>query len=300
MKSFLTFIALIVLMACSPQSGTKPTVPSGPWDEWAERNPGWVEPIAPYHIMDNLYYVGSKGLGAYLITGEDGHIILDGGLPQNGPMIVQSVEVLGFDSRDVKILLNSHAHFDHSGGLAYLKAITGAELWASHQDTPWLENGYYPGAPDKPEYSSPPVKVDKSFDNEEVIILGDIEMTPLLTPGHSPGCTSFKLKTRFNDRTYDTLIFGSATVAGNNLVPEQYPGIIDDFEYTFSKTKNWSPDIVVSNHPDYFFDQEHKMGRKIAGDQLAFVDRDIFQKQAKALERSFRQRLAKEMGAEKQ
>ena len=115
-------------------------------------------------------------------------------------------------------------------------------------------------------------------------------MTAFITPGHSPGCTSYWLETRFNNQSYETLIFGSATVAGNNLVPEQYPGILEDFDYTFYKTKDWKPDIVLSNHPDYFFDQEAKMKRKLSGDPLAFVDREIFQTQIKALEAQYRKR----------
>lgn len=291
-RAIATAYLTLYLTACAPQTKPEiPMVPNGPWDEWAKRNPSWVEPIAPYQIMGNLYYVGSKGLGAYLIAGEKSHILLDGGLPQNGPMIVESVQLLGFDIEDVGLLLNSHAHFDHSGGLAYLKAVTGAQLHASEADTPWLENGFYPGATDQLKYSAPAVEVDLSFKNNSAISLGEIQLRAHLTPGHSPGCTSYMLKLKHDGEIYEALIFGSATVAGNRLVPEQYPGIVSDFEQTFETIGDWTPDIVVSNHPNHFFDQDEKMKRKLAGDALAFVDKDIFLEQIGGLEKAFENRL---------
>lgn len=300
-RAFAVAFLIVVLFACAPQDEPNiATVPSGPWDEWAEHNPNWVEPIPPYQIMDNLYYVGSKGLGAYLVAGEKSHILIDGGLPQNGPMIVDSIQQLGFDIEDVGLLLNSHAHFDHSGGLSYLKAVSGAQLYASEADTPWLENGFYPGAKDKPEYSAPSVEVDMSFKNRAAISLGRVQLRAHLTPGHSPGCTSYTLRLKHDGETYQALIFGSATVAGNRLVPEQYPGIISDFEKTFETIKDWKPDIVVSNHPDYFFEQEEKMNRKINGDDLAFVDPSLFHFQIKGLEEQFKARLNAERNEVKQ
>lgn len=291
--------------ACAPESSA-PAQQNTPnafegtsWHAWAKNNPSWVEPISPYHIIDNLYYVGSKGLGAYLVTSERGHILLDGGLPQNGPMIEASIADLGYDIKDVKILLNSHAHFDHSGGLAFLKARSGAKLHASKPDAPWLQNGFYPGAEGKIDYASPQVGVDVVFDDRHEITLGTTTIQARLTPGHSPGCTSWVLTTRHDGKSYEVLIFGSATVAGNTLVPEQYPGIIEDFETTFKKMQDWKPDIVLSNHPEHFFDQAGKMKRKQAGDELAFVDQEIFQPQIRALEQKFRERLMTERNKSK-
>ena len=298
-------------MGCPPQDQTEGTsksniepieitVPSGPWDEWADKNPDWVEPIAPYQISGPVYYVGSKGLGAYLITGEDGHILLDGGLPQNGPMIEDSLSQLGFSLNDVSVLLNSHAHFDHSGGLAYLKAKSGAKLYASVKDAPWLETGFYPGADGKMAYSAPPVDVDQVIDESFALEFGNVKMSPSLTPGHSPGCTSWNIYLDEGGKRSHILIFGSATVAGNSLVPEQYPGIIKDFETTFEKMRDWSPDIALSNHPGHFFDQEEKMRRKLAGDAQAFEDLEIFQTQIQRLERAFQNRLNEERNKTKQ
>lgn len=92
-----------------------------PWVQWASSNPPWLEPIKPFNVIANIHYVGSKGLGSHLITSAEGHIFIDGGLPQNAKQIMANVESLGFELDGVKILLNSHAHFDHSGGLREIK-----------------------------------------------------------------------------------------------------------------------------------------------------------------------------------
>jgi len=164
-------------------------------------------------------------------------------------------------------------------------------LHASAPDAPWLENGFYPGANGKVEFSAPPVAVDQIFSDKDIIRLGELSLMARLTPGHSPGCTSWFLKVADNGETYDVLIFGSATVAGNRLEPEQYPGIVDDYKSTFEKMRKWQPDIVLSNHPDSFFDQEAKMERHLAGEPRAFVDREIFQTQIEDLQKTFEQRL---------
>src|ERR1700722_14118770 len=101
----------------------------------------WNKPMAPFHIIGNIYFVGTAGLGSYLITSPQGHILLDGGLPESAPQIEQHIAALGFHIRDVKILLNSHAHYDHDGGLRELKRASGAQMVASRGDAPNIESG---------------------------------------------------------------------------------------------------------------------------------------------------------------
>ena len=109
----------------------------------AQSPAAWTDTIAPFRVIDNVYYVGSAGLTAWLITTPKGHILLDVGLPQNAAMVERNIRRLGFRLRDVKIILNSHAHFDHSGGIAALKRATGARLFASAGDREALERGVY-------------------------------------------------------------------------------------------------------------------------------------------------------------
>lgn len=292
----ITVFGVLTLAACqstvpsesqTPQSETQSAAHTvRPWDRWAEHRPGWITPREPFNIIANIYYVGSKELSSFLITSEAGHVLLDGGLPQNAPQIVRNIKTLGFDIKDVKILLNSHAHYDHSGGLAALKAQSGATVIASAADKPWLENGLYPGSADK-RYSAPPVMVDRTITDQEKITLGSITMKANLTPGHSPGCTSWTMEVPHGSDVYEVLFFCSATVAKNTLVnPPQYDGIVSDYRKTFDITNNWEPDIFLSNHP-FFFGMEAKLKAREGGDPLAFIDRKGFPRLMKNLEKKF-------------
>jgi len=269
--SALFFSAFLVQVSLAQQPKLKP------WEKAAQTHPDWVTPEQPFKVIENIYYVGTKGIASYLITSDQGHIILDGGMPQNAVLIADSVKTLGYKLSDVKILLNSHAHFDHSGGLAELKQLSGATLIASNADTHALETGLYPGSEDL-KYSAPPVTVDKNVAHQESISLGDISMQANITPGHTPGCTSWTTTVGSESKEYDVLFFCSASVAGNRLVgPPQYPGIVDDYRLTFERTKEWQPDVLLSNHP-FFFGMKEKRETQRNGDELAFVDKTAFQK----------------------
>ena len=233
--------------------------------------PEWYEKTEPFHIIGNLYYVGSRGLAVYLLPSDDGHILIDGGLPDTAPLVAESMEKLGYRLEDVKILLNTHAHSDHAGGLAELKEKSGAKLLISEGDRSAVENGLYAGYEDRESFSWPGAKVDGIVSDGEVVRLGGIELTAHITPGHSPGCTSWSFTIEDGPQNYDALIFCSASVAANSLIdPPQYPGIVDDYRATFAKTKGWAPDIFLSNHP-FFFKMTGKRIELEEGDPLAFV-----------------------------
>ena len=271
---------------------------------WVEANPHWVAPVEPFRVIGNVYYVGTEGLAVFLITGEEGHALIDGGMPGYEQMIIDNIAALGFDIKDVKYLLNTHAHFDHSGGLAALKEASGAELIASEGDLSALEGGFYLGLEDDTNYAAPSVKVDKVIKDRDpemvafsMIFRGSKERRQFfdaqLTLGHSRGCTSWRLNVEEDGEQYDVLFFCSATVAANRLVPEQYEGIVDDYRMTFEKTKEWAPDVFLSNHPEVFFMKETREKQK-AGDPLAFVNRGAFQKYIAAKERAFEKSLAEQ------
>lgn len=264
-----------------------------PWLQWGEHNPDWVSPIKPFNVISNVYYVGTQGIASFLITSDDGHILIDGGLPQSATTIIQSIKTLGFDITDVKILVNSHAHFDHSGGLAELKKRSGALMIASQQDKPFLESGLYPGS-DNVNYTAPKVSVDKEIIDGETISLGSNKLTANITPGHSPGCTSWSMTVFEQEQPYDVLFFCSATVAGNRLVnPPQYPNIVDDYRHTFVKTKDWRPDVFLANH-SFFFNLKEKRQQQLAGNKLAFVDKELFPTLILTLEKAFEEALEKQ------
>ncbi|PHR91325.1 MAG: subclass B3 metallo-beta-lactamase [Robiginitomaculum sp.] len=257
-----------------------------PWDQWGVSNPSWVEDMTPYKMIGNIHYVGTKGIASFLITSDKGHVLIDGGLPQNAQLIADNIKALGFDLRDVKILLNSHAHFDHSGGLAALKTKSGARLIASEGDRSALEGGFYLGAEDILRYTAPPVSVDQIIGDGETVQLGNITLTASITPGHTRGCTSWGMRVTEQNVSYDALFFCSATVAGNRLNPPQYEGIVEDYRKTFQKTRDWRPDVFFSNHPS-FFDMDAKRTAQLNGNTLAFIDRKGFPEMMQGLEKAF-------------
>ena len=233
----------------------------------------WNKPTEPFHIAGNIYYVGTEGLGAYLFTGPKGHVLLDGATPQGAPIIEANIAKLGFKLSDVKILLNSHAHFDHSGGLAQLKKDTGAQLAVMDGDVSAIEGGFYLGSEDSKTMGAPPVKVDRVLKDGDKVSLEGIELTANLTPGHSRGCTSWGAKTTEAGKTYDVLVFCSATVAANRITPPlQYAGIVEDYRATFAKVKTMKADIPLAPHPEFFGLLEKNAKAKAAKSQAAFVD----------------------------
>ena len=176
-----------------------------------------------------------------------------------------------------------------------MKEASGAKLIASDGDVSALEGGFYLGFEDDPNYMSPPVEVSSAFDrNGGAIQLGEgIVLRGVVTPGHSRGCTSWNYSLENGGKSYDVVFFCSATVGGNSLVPEQYEGIVADYRLTFEKTKNWNPDVFLSNHPEVFFLKETREKQK-AGDPLAFVNPGAFQNYIAAKERAFERALAKQ------
>jgi metallo-beta-lactamase class B len=259
-------------------------------DSWAPAIAEWSKPADPVKIADNVYYVGTGGLSAYLIADKAGHVLIDGGLPQSAPAIAASIRKLGFRLRDVKILLINHAHFDHSGGLAELKRLTGARLLASAGDKPDLEKGMTEGRPTLLSY--PPVKVDQVIGDGGHIRLGKIDLTTLLTPGHTKGCTSWKLRTAVGRKPVTMLFACSLSVAGQDLKGgPAYPNAVADFRATFAKLRAEQADIFVNFHPDAF-DFAAKAAKLKAGDPQAFVDAGELKRRLDASEKQFDKELA--------
>jgi metallo-beta-lactamase class B len=252
----------------------------------------WNKPAAPFRIIGNVYYVGTEGLASYLVATPQGHVLIDGGLPQSAPTIVKNIETLGYSVRDVRYLLNSHAHFDHSGGLAQLKQATGARLVASEGDRSALEGGFYLGFEDNHELDAPPVKVDRAVRDGETVKVGDVTLTANLTPGHTRGCTSWSMPVREGGRVYRLLFFCSSSVALNRLVgPPQYPGIVEDYERTFARARKMDVDVFLAPHPEMFGLQE-KRAAMPRGSPNPFVDPKAFAAFMARSEANFREQLA--------
>ena len=213
----------------------------------------WNRPAEPFRVIGNIYYVGTQELGAWLIHTRDGSFLLDGALEESAPLIERNIRRLGFRLRDVKYLLNSHAHFDHSGGLARLKRDSGAQMVASEGDRVSLETGTYLGSEDVGWLDAPTVKVDRVIADGESLHLGDTTLTAYVTPGHTRGCTSWMMPVRDHGVAHTVIFYCSTSVALNRLAPNpQYPGIVDDYRATFARLATLHADVFLSNHKDFF------------------------------------------------
>jgi metallo-beta-lactamase class B len=257
----------------------------------------WNRPTTPFKIAGNVYYVGTAGVSAYLITDPKGHVLIDGGLPESVPLIVKNIRALGFRLKDVRILLINHAHFDHSGGLAELKRLTGAQLLASAGDKPDLEAGRTVGRPDLEGF--PAVKVDRVIGDGEHIRLGAIDLVTHLTPGHTRGCTSWSYRVTAGRSPLDMLFACSLTVAGQDLTGRNpaYPGVADDFRRTFALLRTLQVDVFLNFHPGAF-DMEGKR-KRLAGNPLAFVDPGELGRRVDAAEAQFEKELGEQMAAKR-
>jgi metallo-beta-lactamase class B len=238
----------------------------------------WTTLVDPFRIVGNVYYVGTKGLAAYLITSGKQAVLLDGTLKVNAASVERSIRSLGFSLQDIKIIINSHAHFDHAGALAQLKHDSGAPLFASRGDLWALEHGKHEGDNAFAAYTFPPVKVDHIVSDGETIRLGDIRLTATLTPGHTKGCTTWSLPVFDGIRNLDVIFPCSISVAGNVLVGNKgYPDITADYERSFKILSDMKADVVLTNHPDVA-DVIEREARQKAGAEDAFVDPTLLQR----------------------
>lgn len=249
--------ALIILLASSVFAQNDPTTRA------------WNQPVEPFRIIGNIYYVGAAEVTSFLITSPRGHILLDGGLPETAAMIVRNIETLGFKSGDVRFLLNSHAHFDHAGGLAELKRLTGARLRATAGDIPLLARG----GKDDPQFGDKfpyePVFADAIVADGDVVRVGAVSMQAHITPGHTRGCTTWT--TRVEGRNVSFLcsptIPSQYRIVGN----PRYPDAVADYRRHFDVLKSIPCEVFLAAHAS-FFGLDAKRKRQIAGDESAFVD----------------------------
>jgi metallo-beta-lactamase class B len=238
----------------------------------AAQPPEWTQPVQPFRIAPSIYYVGTKGLAAYLITSKEGAILLDGTLQENASLIERNIQAVGVPLEKVKLIVSDHAHSDHVGAIAQIKRDTGARFDASAGDAPALERGRPRGDTDYVARSFPPIKVDSVVHDGQSVSVGDAVLTVHLTPGHTPGCTSWTTIVPDGNRRLRVLFLCSITVAGNILVGNRaYPTIAVDFEETFAKLSTMKADIVLTSHPEIAGVLE-RQARVKAGDRDAFID----------------------------
>lgn len=254
----------------------------------------WNKPTEPFTLIGNIHYVGTDGLAVYLITTPQGHVLIDTAMPEATPQIKSSVEKLGFKVADIKLLINTHAHIDHTGGLAEMKLASGGQLIAGEADKPLLEGGYYPGRETAAELKFPPVKVDRTVKSGDTVTVGDVTLTAHATPGHSPGCTSWSMNVRDGAETRSVIFFCSATVALNRLVGmPTHPGIVEDYQKTFAWGRGTKADVLLAPHPE-MYGMAEKRAKVAPGSPNPFVVPGEFNAYIGTLEKAFDAGLAKQ------
>jgi metallo-beta-lactamase class B len=238
----------------------------------------WNVSQEPFRIYGNTYYVGVHGLSSILITSPHGHVLIDGDLPESAPKIAANVKALGFQLKDIKLILNSHVHYDHAGGIAELHRLSGAPVAASKFTAHALEVGH--SGPDDPQYGAlPPIKTVahvRIIADGETMYVGPLALTAHFTPGHTPGGTTWTWQSCEHDRCLNIVYADSLTAISAEgfrfSSNKTYPNVIQDFEKSFATVRALPCDILLTPHPGVSDLWERLEKRDKGGDANAFVD----------------------------
>ena len=256
------------------------------------------QPVAPFRIAGDLYYVGASDVASYLVVTPKGMILLDGGFAETAPQIEKNIATLGFKLSDVKILLVGHAHPDHAGGLAQLQRDSGAAFYAMDKEVQPLEhNGqgtFYRG--DRKLFDS--IVVNRVLQDGERVSLGGVDLTAHLTAGHTPGCTTWSMRLMDGGKPYDVVVLCQISLPGNPTLIDDpnYPDIPTDFTRTFSLLKSLPCDVFLSEHGSVF-DLQGKIKRLQQPGTNPFVDPEGYKHYVAQAEQDFQKELAAEQHA---
>ena len=255
----------------------------------------WAEPFPGHRVIGNLYAVGTAGLGVFLITTEEGHILINTGMEDSTPLIRENIESVGYRLEDVRVLLTMQAHWDHTAALAEIKEITGAEMWATAGDGGVLEDGGFSDPHFGGRESFRPIEVDRIISDGEIIELGDIHLRVHHHPGHTEGSSSYSMQVTEDGRDYNVVVANMGTInEGKRLVVDPtYPGVADDFARTFASQKAMDVDVWVAAHGgQYGLLDKYQPGQAYSPD--TFVDPEGFLAEVERLERIYEEQVAAE------
>ena len=253
---------------------------------------GWDDPFPAHQVMDNLYFVGTGGLGTFLITTPEAHIHINTDFERTIPLIDRSIEALGFDLEDVKIILGSHAHGDHQQADVFLRELIGAQIMIMEEDVP----GWRRMMPDGGD-----IHIDRILRDGERVTLGGTTLVAHRTPGHTRGCTSWGMELEEDGETYNALIVCSFGVNPNYVLINNpnYPDIAEDYRATFAKARAMPVDVFVASHGS-FYDLPTKyetLQRRERGDPNPFIDHSGFLAYVDLKERQFEAMLETQLRA---
>jgi metallo-beta-lactamase class B len=252
----------------------------------ADYTPQWNQPIAPYRVISNVYYVGTNYLASFLIVTPGGDILINPDYEESVPLIRANVEKLGFHFSDIKVILISHAHDDHAAGCALAKKLSGGKLMVMDADVTEVENGGKYDFQYRQHWT--PVKVDRILHDGDNVELGGVTLKAHLTPGHTKGCTTWTMEIKDGDHLDHVVIVGSPNVnPGYKLVGnKEYPQIAADYEKTFRVLASLPCDVFLGAHGVYY-GMDEKLKRLHAGGPNPFIDSPGYQAYVKEREQAF-------------
>ncbi|HEY1166773.1 MAG TPA: subclass B3 metallo-beta-lactamase [Chitinophaga sp.] len=253
----------------------------------------WSKDYPPFRIAGNLYYVGTYDLAVYLVTTPQGHILVNTGLDDSEPLIRAHLKTLGFRYRDIKILLATHAHFDHVGAMAAIKKATGAQVMINEKDAAVLaDGGNSDFALGGRGAMFMPLKADRLLHDHDTIKLGGMEIVLLHHPGHTQGASSFLFDVRDEEHTYRVLIANMPSIISETNLAGMpgYPDVAKDYGYTLNVMKGLQFDLWLSSHASQFgFHKKHHPGD--AYNPGAFKDRAGYDAALAELTKSYQYKL---------
>lgn len=261
----------------------------------AQGDPTWTEPFDPFRVAGNLYYVGTRGVSSFLFVTPAGNILVDTGVEEAVPIVRANIEKLGFKISDIKIILASHAHFDHVGGHGLMQQLTGATVMAVGEDAKSIGSGTDISALGGPGWKA--AKIGRVLRDGETVTLGGVTLTAHLTPGHTKGCTTWTTSLQQDGKSLFLVMVGGTSINGGVklLNNTRHPAIVEDYARTFRVLKEFKPDIFVAQHPG-IFRMEDKVKRMKAGDQNPFIDREGYAAMVAAAEQAYLAQLKREQG----
>jgi len=256
----------------------------------------WNTPQKPFKLFGNAYYVGPHGLGSVLVTSDTGHILIDGALPESAPQIATRIKDLGFRLEDVKVILNSHVHVDHAGGIAELQRLTGATVKASPASAAVLKTGIT--GDDDPQHAIlspiPSVARIETIKDGETVRVGSLALTAHFTPGHTPGGTTWTWESCEGARCLHMVYADSLTaVSAPDYLFKDNPTAVGNFERSLDTVATLPCDILVSAHPE-FSNLWSRLEKRDAGNASGLVDSDACKQYADRARTAFNARVAKE------
>jgi metallo-beta-lactamase class B len=263
-----------------------------------EQCAAWNVPQKPFRVFGNTYYVGTAELSAILIAGDDGLVLLDAALPQSAPLIEANIHALGFETANVRLIVNSHTHFDHAGGIAALQRATGATVAASPRAAEALRAGK--PTPDDPQFAIanngfPRVQDVRVIRDGETLFVGTVQVTAHFTPGHTPGGTTWSWRSCEGSRCVDVVYADSLNPvsADDFRFTASTPPIVESYERSIRTVEELQCDILLSPHPGFFGMQE-KLARQASGAADVFVNPNACRTYASAARTRLEQRIAQE------